>query len=411
MSLEHEQAKFLVHVGELLKKAGELGFLVTGGELYRTPEQQALYVQSGRSKTMKSQHTRRLAVDLNFYREQPDGALDLVYDEDDLRPLGEFWSSLDSANRWGGDWGSFKDLPHFERQEVGAAVVPVPVPEDGPVSAAFAEAVGNRGIGAIGAAVGPQCTNGRDDTETVQRLLNFNAELGRVRLDAPLKPDGIYGTKTAGAIAAFQSQVVGQDEPELDVGPRSLTLRTLCAPLPEACDATLLSLIYLRAADEAVADLAPGIVETMAKRAIDTPLRQVHFIAQIGHESGELRFREEIASGAAYEGRRDLGNTQPGDGRRFKGRGLIQLTGRANYTEYAQGIGRKDEILRSPEIIAIDPVLCVDVAGWFWEKRKLNVLADRDDLIKITRRINGGTNGLDDRRRLLVRAKALFGLD
>jgi predicted chitinase len=306
-------------------------------------------------------------------------------------------------------------FPHFERLD--APVVPAPMsasagtkPSGVPAAATAPEIPGDRGIGAIGAAVGPKCINRRDDTETIQRLLNFSAEQGRVKLEAPLKPDGIYGTKTANAILTFQSQVLNQDEPDGEVGPGSLTLRALRAPLPERCDATLLSLIYLRAADDAIAELAPGIRETMAKRAIDTPLRQVHFIAQTGHESGELRFREEIASGAAYEGRRDLGNTRRGDGTRFKGRGLIQLTGRANYTDYARGVDREQEILQNPEIVAIDPGLCVDVAGWYWEKRKINALADRDDLIAVTKRINGGTNGLDDRRRLLVRAKALYGL-
>ncbi len=106
MSLERRQAAFLVYLGELLKKAGELGFLVTGGELYRTTGQQALYVLTGRSSTMKSQHLKRMAIDLNFYREQPDGSLDLVYSADALRPLGEFWESLDSANRWGGTGGA-----------------------------------------------------------------------------------------------------------------------------------------------------------------------------------------------------------------------------------------------------------------------------------------------------------------
>ncbi len=147
----------------------------------------------------------------------------------------------------------------------------------------------------------------------------------------------------------------------------------------------------------------------MANRAIDSPLRQAHFLAQIGHESGELRFREEIASGEAYEGRADLGNTQPGDGRRFKGRGLIQLTGRANYAEYGRAINREAELLAKPELVASDPELCVDVAGWFWAKRGLNELADRDELTAITRRINGGLNGLEDRRRLYQRAKSLLG--
>jgi predicted chitinase len=123
-----------------------------------------------------------------------------------------------------------------------------------------------------------------------------------------------------------------------------------------------------------------------------------------------LRFRAEIGSGEAYEGRYDLGNTQPGDGRRFKGRGLIQLTGRANYREYGRAISQEAELLANPELLETDPDLCVDVAGWFWAKRNLNTLADADDLTRIIKRINGGLNGLEDRRRLLKRAKALLSL-
>jgi predicted chitinase len=184
----------------------------------------------------------------------------------------------------------------------------------------------------------------------------------------------------------------------------------LCESLPPHLDAALLGLVYLRAADGDVADLAKRMARVMTDRKIDTPRRQAHFLAQIGHESGELRFRAEIASGEAYEGRRDLGNTQPGDGRRFKGRGLIQLTGRANYREYGRAIGREADILVHPELLETDPDLCVDVAGWFWAKRNLNTLADADDLTGITKRINGGLNGLEDRRRLLKRAKALLSL-
>ncbi len=142
---------------------------------------------------------------------------------------------------------------------------------------------------------------------------------------------------------------------------------------------------------------------------INTPLLQAHFLAQIGHESGELRFKEEIASGRAYEGRRDLGNTQTGDGARYKGRGLIQLTGRANYNEYQRLNRFGSQVLEEPDKVAANPNLCVDVAGWYWESRNINSFAERDDLERVTRIINGGLNGLAHRRTLLHRAKTLFG--
>lgn len=149
----------------------------------------------------------------------------------------------------------------------------------------------------------------------------------------------------------------------------------------------------------------PGLSAVFAKRQISTPLRIAHFLAQIGHESGDLQWRTELASGQAYEGRGDLGNTQPGDGPRFKGRGLIQLTGRANYAAYGKTIGVDLTVDGNWAKVADDPALCADVAGWYWDSRNINAAADADDAGKVTRSINGGTNGLDDRLMRLARAK------
>lgn len=268
-----------------------------------------------------------------------------------------------------------------------------------------------RGTGLTLAAVGVHCPNQHDDVETIQRLLNLCAANHRFRLDeGPLKLDGAFGKKTLDAIMAFQRSATGAQNPTGQVDPDSETFTCMCESLPDTLDANLLAMIYLRAADKDVAELVNLITQTMEQRDITTPLRRTHFLAQIGHESGELRFRAEVASGDAYEGRRDLGNTQPGDGRRFKGRGLIQLTGRANYSAYGRAIDREAEMLTHPELIETDPLLCVDVAGWFWETRKLNALADADKLRTITRRINGGLNGFEDRFRLLKRAKSLIGV-
>ncbi|MFA7331873.1 MAG: glycoside hydrolase family 19 protein [Candidatus Delongbacteria bacterium] len=414
MSLLHDQSTFLLQVTELICKANELGFHVTGGELYRTPEQQALHVKNGRSATLSSQHVKRLAVDLNFFTTKADGQWKLTTDLEELRPLGRFWESLDPANRWGGQWNSFKDAPHFERRETeGAApaLAPAAAPPAEPSPASTGGTGGvPRGLGLLQSAVGPRRANPRDDVETIQRLLNLAAKQGQFALDAgPLNPDGAFGTKTLGAIQAFRRAVLGEAAPAESIEPRSAALARLCENLPATCDTTLLELAYLRAAQRDVTELAAGVSRTLAARNIDTPLRQAHFLAQIGHESGELRFRAEIASGEAYEGRQDLGNTQPGDGRRFKGRGLIQLTGRANYREYGRALGREAELLEQPELVETDATLCVDVAGWFWAKRGLNALADKDDLTALTRRINGGVNGLADRRRLLTRLKGLLG--
>lgn len=111
MSAVPEQAAFLLDVGRLISWATARGWVVTGGELYRTAEQQDIYVKAGRSKTMDSYHLRRLAVDLNFFK-----AGELIYDRAQLAEVGTFWESLDPKNSWGGNWSSFKDLPHFERR-------------------------------------------------------------------------------------------------------------------------------------------------------------------------------------------------------------------------------------------------------------------------------------------------------
>lgn len=111
MSLVIQQAKFLLDTCKLISYATTLGFVVTGGELWRTAEQQAIYVKTGRSKTMASNHLRRCAIDLNFFLRG-----ELCYDRVALQPLGEYWENLDEKNSWGGNWNSFKDVPHFERR-------------------------------------------------------------------------------------------------------------------------------------------------------------------------------------------------------------------------------------------------------------------------------------------------------
>lgn len=151
----------------------------------------------------------------------------------------------------------------------------------------------------------------------------------------------------------------------------------------------------------------PYLNKYMGEYGIDTPLRAAHFLAQAMHESGELQFVRELASGAAYEGRKDLGNTRPGDGRLYKGRGLLQLTGRNNYTKLAKDTGL--DVVRKPALLEL-PQWAVMSACWYWATRGLNALADKDALVLITKRINGGTNGLPSRTGYLGRAKKAFGI-
>jgi predicted chitinase len=153
------------------------------------------------------------------------------------------------------------------------------------------------------------------------------------------------------------------------------------------------------------ADYLPFIQQAMQEFEITSYLREAAFLAQLAHESGELRYMEEIASGSAYEGRKDLGNIQPGDGKRYKGRGPIQLTGRANYKKYGDLLGL--DLINNPTIAATKEV-GFRIAGQFWKLNGLNGLADQQDFKQITKRINGGYNGLDDRTKYYNRAKQVL---
>ena len=116
---------------------------------------------------------------------------------------------------------------------------------------------------------------------------------------------------------------------------------------------------------------------------VNTKDRQAAFLAQVGHESGQLKYAEEVASGRAYEGRKDLGNVNPGDGMKFKGRGLIQVTGRANYKIFNEWLHKNNyltinqSIIDNPEIVSLNPEIAVLSAFWYWDLHKLNNLADR----------------------------------
>ncbi|CAF0980271.1 unnamed protein product [Adineta ricciae] len=147
----------------------------------------------------------------------------------------------------------------------------------------------------------------------------------------------------------------------------------------------------------------------MNEGSINTCNRKAAFLAQIAHESGELLYMEELASGAAYEGRKDLGNTEKGDGKRYKGRGPIQLTGRANYRAAGKALNldliNHHEKVKTPEVGFRTTV-------WFWTKHGLNELADKKTLQSfrlITRRINGGRKGEADREKYWTRAKKALG--
>ena len=149
----------------------------------------------------------------------------------------------------------------------------------------------------------------------------------------------------------------------------------------------------------------PVLNTAMNRYQIIGTKRVAAFIAQIGHESGQLKYVKEIwgptAAQARYEGRKDLGNTVAGDGSKYRGRGLIQITGRANYMACGEGLGL--DLIKQPELLEKPQHACMS-AAWFWATKGLSTLADAGQFDKITQRINGGQNGAADRQALFVRA-------
>lgn len=159
-----------------------------------------------------------------------------------------------------------------------------------------------------------------------------------------------------------------------------------------------------------VEKMYPHLIDTMAKYQINTPARICAFLAQVAHESGSFNYLEEIASGSAYDTgalAKRLGNTpeDDGDGEKYKGRGLIQITGTDNYKKVGEALGIN--FFENPELLE-DPKWATMSAGWFWDSRRLNLLADVGDFRGITVKINGGVNGFLDRVKRWEEAKRVF---
>ena len=168
-----------------------------------------------------------------------------------------------------------------------------------------------------------------------------------------------------------------------------------------------------------VANFIGPLNDTMSEFAITTPARQAAFLAQLAHESGSLRYVEEIASGSAYDNRADLGNTTPEaialadlagttPGKYYKGRGLIQITGYTNYLACSRALCRDDSLVQNPSALERPDLACRS-AGWYWDSRRLNDFADACQFETITRKINGGLNGQADRLAHYERAKKVLG--
>lgn len=181
-------------------------------------------------------------------------------------------------------------------------------------------------------------------------------------------------------------------------------------------DAQTLALCTGARIDRAEAALA-GLESAMAHYHITTPERMAMFLANIGHESGGLKWLREIwgptPAQNRYEGRQDLGNTKPGDGKRFMGRGLLQITGRANYAKLRDRLRSRwpqDEIPdfeATPEVLERPEWAALSAAD-YWGSHNLNALADRGAFLDVVKKINGGTNGIQDRMHLYAEAKKVL---
>ncbi|WP_339521531.1 glycoside hydrolase family 19 protein [Pseudomonas sp. EL_65y_Pfl2_R96] len=174
-------------------------------------------------------------------------------------------------------------------------------------------------------------------------------------------------------------------------------------------------LLILPNARQVAGFFVPVLNTAMRKYRIITSVRIAAFIAQVGHESGHLNYVKELGNNQ-YLSKYDtgtlaarLGNTpeSDGDGQKYRGRGLIQITGRNNYRQCSLGLFGDERLLALPELLE-QPQWAAESAAWFWEQNGLNELADRDQFNSITRRINGGLNGLQDRLELWARARAVL---
>ena len=260
-------------------------------------------------------------------------------------------------------------------------------------------------------------------------MTQFVVSAGRVNFrSAPIIADNILATLNRGQI--LEGGISTQDAEWLDVATiipnlpgetRGFVSAQFVAPAQDAVsanptsDAPNITTDQIRklvptAKMEFVAPLATNCVAARQELGLEvTPLHICHFMAQLAHESAGFRTMREFwgptPAQQRYEGRKDLGNTQPGDGKRFMGRGYLQITGRANYTTYGAAISQP--LTTSPEL-AEDPVAALNIACIYWKNRKIDIPAGQNNISEVTRRINGGFNGLSERTALFKKAMQIW---
>ncbi|MDD5034978.1 MAG: hypothetical protein PHE55_09490 [Methylococcaceae bacterium] len=265
------------------------------------------------------------------------------------------------------------------------------------------------------ASVGRGGRNDPADVKLIQELLNRHEPKPVPDLDE----DGLIGPRTIAAIEAVQ-RILGMSKPDGRIDPGGKTFRAIAVETKPSGDLLASGTLVLEHLCAIMPNLKPDkaeayfshLVHAMEEFGIaENRSRVAAFLAQIAHESGEFRYMREIwgptPAQQRYEGRADLGNTQPGDGKRFMGRGPIQITGRANYQTYGDLLDL--DLISQPEL-AETPEVAFRLAGAFWKTHGLNDLADQQDFKAVTKKINGGYNGLDERTQYHERAKKILGV-
>lgn len=209
--------------------------------------------------------------------------------------------------------------------------------------------------------------------------------------------DGIYGKNTRSALVACIDKANNGGG-----GILKITLDQLNAIFPAAAKAGR------------NAKFLDGINKTIIEQNLNTVNRIAGYLSQIGVESEELLYTKELGNNAYFnkydiqfapKKAAELGNTSPGDGAKYKGRGLIQVTGKTNYTACGKALGL--DLLNHPELLE-QPVYAAESAGWYWGSRNINAAADADDIVKITKLVNGGTMHLDRRKAYYAKAKEVL---
>lgn len=228
------------------------------------------------------------------------------------------------------------------------------------------------------------------DRELCQQIQCRLKDLGLV---SPKDVDGIYDPQTRTAFTLFKQATHQQDPDQLGPGSAKLLIELKQLPNGGFLSKAQAEGIYGRPIQvQQLKDLN----DCLARFQINTPARMRHFLSQTAHESGGLQWLKELASGSDYEGKTHLGNVYPGDGPRYKGAGAIQLTGRDNYQRFSDFIG-DPKVMDGVDYVSV--TYPFSSAGFWWQDNNMNALCDRGASVEeIAKRVNGGLNGLSDRK-------------